>query len=70
MRYLGIQLDCLLLLNHHVAQIKATTLRRLSKLKMITPTFFGSRPSILRQLVRGAILPVLIYCEPDRRLVQ
>ena len=60
-RYLGIPLDSRLLFNQHVAQIKAAALRRLSKLKMIASTFFGTQPSILRQLVRGAILPILTY---------
>ena len=61
LRYLGIQIDDRLLMNHHVNQIRATALRRLTQMKVIASTYFGSRPAILRQLVRGAILPVLTY---------
>ena len=60
-RYLGIHIDRRLLLTQHIQSIQASALRRLSSMKMIASPFFGSKPTTLRQLVKGAILPLLTY---------
>ena len=63
-RYLGVWVDSKLTWRQHISAVARQGLTRLRLIHRGVSTFWGLHPSIVRRLVRAAVLPAMFYAAP------